>query len=155
MCPKICVNTIIGANRAILIQGGSRGIRLPPCEQHNACGAGCQGRRSRLIMGLSSISIREWQCFDRMKYTVFLQMRRLIGFPISHTPTDKYLHPWQPAYGRPFLSAHLCRFTSASSRLTTSGISLSVKVRQLFSSHLAVTNRLPFQRGFTATTVSI
>ena len=30
-----------------MIQGGSRLVRLPPCEQHNAGGGGCQGRRSR------------------------------------------------------------------------------------------------------------
>ena len=44
--PKFCVNSIWGANRAKFIQGGSRGIRLPPCQQHNAGGVGCQGRRS-------------------------------------------------------------------------------------------------------------
>lgn len=45
--PKFCVNSIYGANRAKFIQGGSRGIRLPPFQQHNAGGGGCQGRRSR------------------------------------------------------------------------------------------------------------
>ena len=44
--PKFCVNSIWGANRAKFIQGGSRGIRLSPCQQHNAGGVGCQGRRS-------------------------------------------------------------------------------------------------------------
>ncbi|MCM0708706.1 hypothetical protein NBH08_28040, partial [Faecalicatena sp. BF-R-105] len=38
--PKFCVNSIWGANRAKFIQGGSRGIRLPPCQQHNAGGVG-------------------------------------------------------------------------------------------------------------------
>ena len=63
VCPKICVNTIIGANRAILIQGGSRGIRLPSCLQHNAGGAGCQGRRSRLI----TLDIRAQRCYSGMR----------------------------------------------------------------------------------------
>ena len=63
VCPKICVNTIIGANRAILIQGGSRGIRLPSCLQHNAGGAGCQGRRSRLI----TLDIRARRCYSGMR----------------------------------------------------------------------------------------
>ena len=44
--PKFCVNSNSGANRAKFIQGGSRGIRLPPCQQHNAGGVGCQGQRS-------------------------------------------------------------------------------------------------------------
>ena len=35
-------------NRGKFIQGGSRGIRLPPIQQHNAGGGGCQGRQSRL-----------------------------------------------------------------------------------------------------------
>ena len=30
-----------------MIQGGSRLVRLPPFQQHNAGGGGCQGRRSR------------------------------------------------------------------------------------------------------------
>ena len=47
VCPKFCVNSIWGANRAKFIQGGSRGIRLPPFQQHNAGEVGCQGRRSR------------------------------------------------------------------------------------------------------------
>ena len=63
VCPKICVNTIIGANRAILIQGGSRGIRLPSCLQHNAGGDGCQGRRSRLI----TLDIRAQRCYSGMR----------------------------------------------------------------------------------------
>ena len=45
--PKFCVNSISGANRAKFICGGSRLVRLPPCQQHNAGGGGCQGRRSR------------------------------------------------------------------------------------------------------------
>ena len=47
--PKFCVNSISGANRAKFICGGSRLVRLPPCQQHNAGGGGCQGRRSRLF----------------------------------------------------------------------------------------------------------
>lgn len=46
--PKFCVGSISGANQAKFIQGGSRGIRLPPIQQHNAGGVGCQGQRSRL-----------------------------------------------------------------------------------------------------------
>ena len=41
--PKFCVNSILGANRAKFICGGSRVIRLPPFQQHNAGGTGCQG----------------------------------------------------------------------------------------------------------------
>ena len=47
--PKFCVNSIWGANRAKFIQGGSRGIRLPPFQQHNAGRVGCQGWRSRSV----------------------------------------------------------------------------------------------------------
>ena len=45
--PKFCVKSISGANRAKFICCGSRLVRLPPCQQHNAGGGGCQGRRSR------------------------------------------------------------------------------------------------------------
>ena len=45
--PKFCVNPIWGANRAKFICGGSRLVRLPPYQKHNARWVGCQVRRSR------------------------------------------------------------------------------------------------------------
>ena len=47
--PKFCVKFKLSANRARFIQGGSKGNRMPPLQQHNAGGGGCQGRRSRLL----------------------------------------------------------------------------------------------------------
>lgn len=46
---RILCKLHLGANRAKFIQGGSRGTRLLPFQQHNACRAGSQRRRSRLF----------------------------------------------------------------------------------------------------------
>ena len=73
--PKFCVKSISGANRAKLICGGSRLVRLPPCWHHNAGGGGCQGRRSR-----SEVLPKSWTKVMRQSHFEFC-----IGQDLTHS----------------------------------------------------------------------
>ena len=81
MCPKICVNSISGANREKFNQGGQGQLDAPYLQQ-NAGGNGFQGRRRM------SVSILENFKYDFAGKVATIFIRNLFGKEKRNAASD-------------------------------------------------------------------